>query len=527
MLSTGKVQFSMTDSNIGRLIAERYQLQELIGTGAMGQVYRANDVLLAGVPVAIKFLALSIQNQRIGVQERFEREAKTCALLGQKSIHIVRVMDYGVDENGNPFYVMEYLQGKNLSNVIRLEPLSLARFLSLVRQVTLGLQCAHQGIPVDGEICPVIHRDIKPGNILVIQDPCFGELVKILDFGIAKLLEPDTAQTNYYLGTFAYSSPEQMEGEELDCRCDIYSLGVMMFEMLTGKMPLQANTDSFGGWYKAHHFQPPRSLASAAPRLELPLEVENLVMSCLAKAPGDRPQSISEILQALVSLEQRYGIVASGQHIGEAIANPALTPGVKSVSRARSVSKGESLSADKGSQAASWPKDKPIADIVFPHPIRIKGKVMAALWVMLPQQEIQKRLQSTRYNQFLFITSPHPMMLWITVLHSREHGPKWFPCYLDMKTRQGQEITRLLGETGCYRLLLFARELPQRACARLLLNIAPAQCQLLQQWATTSQTLVSDADPQVSKCLLKQEFEKIKPQIPMKLEGIHMNNPLL
>jgi eukaryotic-like serine/threonine-protein kinase len=94
--------------------------------------------------------------------------------------------------------------------------------------------------------------------MLVIVDPTFGELVKILDFGIAKLLQSNTHQTNYYLGTLAYSSPEQMEGKELDNRSDIYSLGVMMFEMLTGKLPLVAPTHSFGAWYKVHHFQEPR-----------------------------------------------------------------------------------------------------------------------------------------------------------------------------------------------------------------------------------------------------------------------------
>ena len=104
----------MTDPNIGRLLDNRYQLVELIGTGAMGRVYRAKDVLLGGVPVAVKFLSLTIQNPKLRLQERFEREAKTCALLGQKSLHIVRVMDYGVDENKTPFYVMEYLQGESL-----------------------------------------------------------------------------------------------------------------------------------------------------------------------------------------------------------------------------------------------------------------------------------------------------------------------------------------------------------------------------------------------------------------------------
>lgn len=146
---------------------------------------------------------------------------------------------------------------------------------------------------------------------------------------------------------------------------------------------------------------------------------------------------------------------------------------------------------------------------------------MTALWVMLPQQEIERRLQSTRYNQFLFITSPHPMMLWITVLYNRKHGPKWLPCYLDMKTPQGQEIVRLLGETGYYRLLLFAREAPQQAHTCLLLSIAPAQSQRLREWTGTSQTLISPANPQLSKSLLKKEFEKVKSQILMKLEAIH------
>ncbi len=509
----------MTDPNIGRLLAKRYQLQNLLGAGAMGRVYRAKDVLLGGVPVAVKFLALSIQNKKLRVQERFEEEAKTCALLGQKSIHIVRVMDYGVDENGTPFYVMEYLQGEDLSAIICHQRIPCVRFLSLARQISLGLQYAHNGILVEGEICPIIHRDIKPSNILVIQDSSFGELVKVLDFGIAKLLRANSDQTSYYLGTLAYSSPEQMEGKELDNRSDIYSLGVMMFEMLTGKMPIQPDNESFGGWYKAHHFQPPHSFDSVAPLLKIPKDVEKLVMSCLAKAPGNRPQTVSKILQVLVSLEQRYSVVApASQRIQEAGSNQVTKPVVRSFER--------SLSLDEACQLTSWPTDKPIADIVFPHPIRTKTEVIGALWAMLPQQEIQKRLLCRHYNQFLFITSPHPMMLWITVLYNRKYGAKWLPYYLDLKTRQGQEITRLVGETGSYRLLLFARESPQRVNNVILLVIDPAQCQLLQGWAMISQTLVSPANPQLSKNLLKKEFEKIKPQILMKLDGTHIDSRL-
>lgn len=512
----------MTDPNIGRLLAKRYQLQKLIGTGAMGQVYCANDILLGGVPVAVKFLALSIQNKKIRVKERFETEAKTCAQLGQKSIHIVRVMDYGVDEFGTPFYVMEYLQGENLNDAIHLQPLTLPRFYSLARQISLGLQCAHQGILVDGVICPIIHRDVKPSNILVVQDSSLGELVKVLDFGIAKLIQGDSNQTKYYLGTLAYSSPEQMEGNDIDARSDIYSLGVMMFEMLTGSMPFQANTDSFGGWYKAHHFQLPRSFSSTNSKLIVPKELEELVMSCLSKSPDDRPQTASEIVKTIISLEQSQNIALPviapppppppqpAKEKEKAEVNQALTLGVPFLD--------QSFCDDPIFQPTAWPKDKPIADIVFPQPIRTRGEIISALWVMLPQQEIQKRLRATRYNQFLFISTPHPMMLWITVLHNAQYGAKWLAYYMDLKTRQGQEITRLLGESGSYRLLLFARESPECACASLLIAIAPPQRHQLQKWVMNSQSIVSVAEPQVSKGLLKQEFEKLKPQILAKLQ---------
>jgi serine/threonine-protein kinase len=503
----------MIDPNIGRLIAQRYQLQELIGTGAMGQVYLANDLLLGGVPVAIKFLALSIQNNKIRVQERFEREAKTCALLGQKNIHVVRVMDYGVDENSIPYYVMEYLQGESLSEVIRSQSLSLTRFLSFARQLCLGLQAAHEGIPVDGELCPIIHRDIKPSNVLVVPNPSFGELVKILDFGIAKLLQSDSSQTNYYLGTWAYSSPEQIEGKELDNRSDIYSLGVMMFEMLTGKMPVQANTNSFGGWYKAHHFHPPRSFRETNPLLELPQELENLVMCCLAKNSSDRPQNISEILHTITSLEQLDSSTPSSTLNHKNL-------GSQPIDAPQNVT--QNLNSDAGSsELLSWPKNKPIADIVFPHPIRVHNQVSVALWVMLPKQEIEKRLQGTRYNQFLFLNAPHPMILWVTVLHSHEHTPKWLPYYLDLKSHQGLELTKLLLENGYYKILLFTREFPQRAFTCLQIEIAPTQRQLLQQWITMSQCAVSSASPQFSRGLLKKELEKIKPQVMMKLAAAY------
>ncbi|WP_427157856.1 serine/threonine-protein kinase [Aliinostoc sp. HNIBRCY26] len=514
----------MSDPNIGRFLGKRYQLQELIGTGAMGRVYRAKDVLLGGVPIAVKFLSLSMHNEKMRLQDRFEREAKTCALLGQKSIHVVRVMDYGVDEHNTPYYVMEYLQGQSLNQIIRQQHLTLPRFLSMTRQICLGLKCAHDGIPVDGAIYPIIHRDIKPSNILVIQDASFGELVKILDFGIAKLLQGNGDHTKYYLGTLAYSSPEQMEGKELDNRSDIYSLGVMMFEMLTGKMPVIASSHSFGAWYKAHHHLAPRTFAQVAPNLLIPKELENLVMSCLAKIVKDRPQNIGEILQSLESIEQ---------HQNARLATPP-EPEPPTQSHNKTVTSKTTTEQKTNSNSplqlapikneitfsTSWPKNKPIADIVFPQPISINHEVVPALWVMLPQREIIQRLACSRYNQFLFITAPHPMMLWITVLYNRKYGAKWLPYYLDLKTNLGQDMVNLMVKTGYYRLLLFARESPNSCSHVLVASIASAQCQRLQQWMMSAKSFVSVTDPQISKNLLKQEYEKIKPQILAKLDTI-------
>lgn len=512
----------MSDPNIGRLLAKRYQIQKLIGTGAMGRVYRAKDMLLGGVPVAVKFLALSMQNQKIRMKERFEREAKTCALLGQRSIHVVRVMDYGVDENDIPFYVMEYLRGKSISQIIRRENLDLTRFLNIMHQISLGLGCAHDGITVDSVVCPIIHRDIKPSNILIVQDPSFGELVKILDFGIAKLLQSDTDNTNYYLGTLAYSSPEQMEGKELDNRSDIYSLGVMMFEMLTGKMPIQTKTHSFGAWYKAHHYQSPPSFKEIAPRVQLPLSLENLVMSCLAKSPCDRPQNIAQIVKTLESLEKTSNSLQIRPQEDDDLEKTTLKA---EFTQKNDSEVDSSVIKDEIIRSNFWPQNKPIANIVFPQTVCANNKSLPALWAMLPIVEIRKRLVCKRYNQFIFITTPHPMLLWITAIHNHKHGAKWLTCYLDLKSKFGQETTHLLAETGCYQILLFAKEFPQGVHLVFSSSIASTQTLRLQEWLEMSYSLASTGNPQSSKNLLQAEYEKMKPQILTKLAGADTDPP--
>lgn len=508
-----------TGPNHGRILANRYQLVELIGQGAMGQVYKAKDMLLGGVIVAVKFISQTLLNQKM--RDRFEREATICALLGEKSNHIVRVRDYGVDENDISFYVMEFLEGKGLSEIIREQSIPLPRFLNISRQISLGLQCAHRGILIEGELSPIIHRDIKPSNILVVQDASFGELVKILDFGIAKLIQSNSEQTHSFMGTLAYCSPEQMEGRELDNRSDIYSLGVMMFEMLTGEMPIMGESNSFGGWYKAHHFSPPRSFEAAKPDLKIPKALETLVMSCLAKEASDRPQTIEEVIQTLEPLEQRFG---QGRQLGQRI-GAVLSKIPRAEEPPKPPAQPPARSIEDLCLQTSWPKNKPQASIVFPHIIRTSQELLATLWVMLTKDDIENRRISTRYNQFLFLMSPHPMVLWITALHNRQHGARWLTCYLDLKTAMGQKVIRILGESGNYRILFFALTEPQRCANVMTATIASTQRKLLLDWANASHAAMPSAQPQLSKRILKQELEKLKPKIVMKLEAVHTDYP--
>ncbi|MBD2299481.1 protein kinase domain-containing protein [Nostoc sp. FACHB-190] len=479
------------------LLANRYQLKQLIGSGGMGEVFLADDILLGGTPVAVKFLTQKFCSEKM--QQDFAREAMLSAALSQKSLHIVRAYDYGVSAEGKPFYVMEYLNGKSLKDLI---PIPLPKFLILIRQICLGLQCAHQGINIDGKVYALVHRDVKPANILVLPDPILGKLVKILDFGIAKFINyTNTVNTNRgFNGTLPYCSPEQLEGVDIDSRSDIYSLGVIMYEMLTGAKPWQPETDLFGAWYKAHNFEPPRAIASVSPDLKLPPQLNNLIMACLAKKPGDRPQNMAEILQVLDSLEK-----SSCQNLPTPLTstyNPHLNvaadlPPTLKTNLAKLV----------------WPSNKPIQEIVFPQIFPTPQGNFAALWLMLPKQEIKKRVLCQRYNHFVFITTPYPMLLWITLLYDSELGPKWLPCYLDMQNTQNQELVSALIEYRRYSLICFTLELPHSCVTVLNTHITNTQRQRLTQWLEQSKILPHSDQAQTSKNLLKQQYKQIQSQI--------------
>lgn len=513
-----------TDSNNGRLLANRYQLQELVGKGAMGRVYLAKDRLLGGVTIAVKFLSQALLNSKM--RDRFEQEATICALLGEKSMHIVQVRDYGIDESGDiPYYVMEFLEGESLSEVIRAQPLPLSRFLGVTRQICLGLQCAHRGIPVDGTLCPIIHRDIKPSNILVLQNHHLGELIKVLDFGIAKLMQADADQTHGFMGTLSYSSPEQMEGkEELNSCSDIYSLGIMMFEMLTGTMPIMPENHTFGGWYKAHHDQVPKTFEAVSPNLKIPKPLANMIMGCLEKLPENRPQNVEEIINLIDRLDGRFrpgGTIA--ERIGDVIDRIPITPTIPTPHPFKppiNGSKPPQISdLDDACRLAAWPLDKPKAKIVFPYILKTRHEAAPTLWVMLDRQDIKNRQSSTRYNQFLFLPSRHPMVLWITALYNPLYGVRWLPCYLDLKNPVGIQTTAMLGERGNYRILFFSIEDPKHCDNVMKSTIKPAQCQLLKDWTKSSESVPGTSQPQASKKVLMAEFEKLKPKILKKLEA--------
>jgi serine/threonine-protein kinase len=222
----------------GDLIDEKYELIRLLGEGAMGSVFEGRHVSI-GRRVALKFLHRDHKKEPESLA-RFTREAQAAASIGAE--HIVEVTDIGKTTDGTPYLVMEYLEGEDLDRVlereVRLEP---ARAANIAVQTCRAVGAAHaRGI---------IHRDLKPANLYVARRADGTEHVKVLDFGIAKfrdsvsLITPNLTATGMVLGTPYYMPPEQARGaKKADAKSDIYSLGVLMYEMLTGEMPFKGET---------------------------------------------------------------------------------------------------------------------------------------------------------------------------------------------------------------------------------------------------------------------------------------------
>ncbi|MEH2360915.1 serine/threonine protein kinase [Nostoc sp.] len=488
------------DDYIGQFLNNRYLIRDLIGKGGMGRVYLAEDTAKGGMLIAIKILSLSLVNQQMS--QRFAREIFIGAQLGRKSKHIVRILSYGVTEDKTPFYVMEYLQGKNLKQILKLQPLTLSKFLEICNQICLGLQCAHQGISLKGEIYPIVHRDIKPENIFISEDSKQGEIVKILDFGIAKFLTERSGMTltDSFIGSLPYCSPEHMEGRKLlDVRSDIYSLGVLMFEMLTGKHPFQTKSNSFGTWYQAHRFQMPPTVEQVNPQVKIPQILEKMLMSCLAKEVSDRPQNINQILEDLgkVSIQINEVSYNNNSEIINLSCPIQLVPAT--------------LLSEQECFQKTWPKNKPIGRIGFPHLLHTSQRPIPTFWAMLPKQEITNFLDKIHGTEFISQMNVYPMLLWVTVLYNAQPSlTKWLPYFLDLKDNKGQKIVRSLAEVGYYHLLLFALEDPNICSHVTTLSLTANQRQQLIDCLDMSQKLNEIILPNQAKNILKTEYEKLK-----------------
>jgi serine/threonine protein kinase/tetratricopeptide (TPR) repeat protein len=268
---------------VGRALVDKYRLDALVGMGGMGAVYSAVH-LSTGRQIAVKVLLpnLAIGNPRL--IELFEREARVVGRLRHENI--VDIIDAGRTTDGVAYIAMEWLEGHPLEEEIqRGGPLSFQRVSEILRQVAAALEESHSQ--------HIIHRDLKPSNIFLVKRPSGREQVKVVDFGISKSLgDTGGSPVSSVMGTPQYASPEQFKlGENIDSRTDVYSLGVMLFQMLTNALPF--NDTTISALIHKHLNEPPPPLRSLRP--DIPPAVEELVGRMLAKQPADRPQRAGDI----------------------------------------------------------------------------------------------------------------------------------------------------------------------------------------------------------------------------------------
>ena len=299
-------------SMIGKTLG-KYTLVELIGAGGMGHVYRAKHQLL-GRSAAIKLLRPSLSRNPILV-ERFFREAVMTSHITHSGI--VEVYDYGTDEDPDggksAYLVMELLNGESLHERLFHEgPMSLDEAVDITKQIVSALDAAHR--------LNVVHRDLKPSNIFLIPDELLprGERVKVLDFGIAKAFAqgPEVADltiSGAVLGTPSYMSPEQLRGDEVESVSDLYSVGCLLYRMLTGRPPFECETH--GEFILAHAFETPPALSEFC---EIPAVLNRLVAGLLAADPRERPshQRVREVLNRLERCDEKQSAIEVGTIVG-------------------------------------------------------------------------------------------------------------------------------------------------------------------------------------------------------------------
>jgi serine/threonine protein kinase len=280
----------IADPLLGMVVADRYCIRELLGRGGMGIVYQVEHTSL-GKLLAMKLLTGELSTNK-EVVRRFKQEALVVSKLSNP--HTVQVFDYG-QWNHLTYLVMELVEGHDMSRPLRKEgPMPFARLGKLMVQVCGSLIEAHEK--------GITHRDIKPENIMIIKDPRGHEMAKVLDFGLAKLRENkelnEVTLQGAVIGTPYYMSPEQVLGEDVDGRTDIYALGALMFRAVTGEQAFEAGTPM--GMFTKHLTAPAPSACERAPHLDIPEGVGDIILCCMAKEAKERFQTVDELRDALI-----------------------------------------------------------------------------------------------------------------------------------------------------------------------------------------------------------------------------------
>jgi len=269
---------------VGEILGDRYRILERIGEGGMGTVYLCEHVAL-GKRMAIKVLRPEFSRDEELVR-RFQQEARAASQIGQENI--VDVIDFGRTPDGSMYFAMEALEGESLAKVMRREgKLPLERAFPILGQICKALGAAHaRGI---------VHRDLKPENVILLRRDDGSDFVKVLDFGISKNGRgPETSRitrAGSIIGTPEYMAPEQAAATSVDHRCDVYALGVLAYEMVTGALPFQGETPL--ATLLKHQSEPPESPRKRRP--DLPQEAETLILRALVKRPEGRQQTMAEV----------------------------------------------------------------------------------------------------------------------------------------------------------------------------------------------------------------------------------------
>ncbi len=285
----------------GEVIAGRYRVDRLIARGGMGAVYLARHLGLQRM-VALKILHPGPEVEEGGAfEERFRLEAETLASLNHP--HIVTLYDYGQTDDGRYFLALEYIDGPRFTDALRSGPMEPLRASRLIIQVCRALRYAHKR--------GVVHRDLKPSNLLIAQDDDGQEHVKVVDFGLVKVLEDDQSLTRagLILGSPHCMAPEQIRGLDIDHRADIYAIGILLFRSLTGRWPFHGDSSTATMISHINNLTP--TFASAAPQLRFPTGLEAVTRRCLEKDPWDRFPDVNQLIAELQACFDELGAETS------------------------------------------------------------------------------------------------------------------------------------------------------------------------------------------------------------------------